>query len=48
MDTLTTPSEEILYIADEPAPQRRAWTRRCVVGWGSVVKRRGQPRSRGV
>jgi prepilin-type processing-associated H-X9-DG protein len=37
MDTLTTSSEEILYIADEPAPRRRVWTRWRVAGWVAAV-----------
>jgi prepilin-type processing-associated H-X9-DG protein len=37
MDMLTTLGEEILYIPDEPAPERRAWTRWCVAGWAGIV-----------
>jgi prepilin-type processing-associated H-X9-DG protein len=37
MDTLTSLSEEILYISDEPAPKRRAWGRWRVAGWVGAV-----------
>ena len=38
MDTLNSSlSEEILYIPDEPAPKRRAWSRGRVAGWIGFV-----------
>jgi prepilin-type processing-associated H-X9-DG protein len=37
METLTPISEEILYIPDDPAPRRRAWSRWRIVGWSGTV-----------